>query len=246
MGPPVPHPTSASARRSQQRPPWHPGQYSAVTHAALVVITLCAVAGVAAMFYNFDLGLFDEYAPDDEGDRWAGVAMLITSVPAIAGIWLLVACLPVSDDLRVRRHRVPGAPTSPRRAWIAVASLTAVTSVVWLVWIGWDSRKDVDAFGNESGPWEVWQILGLVGCLAVVAVVATRWLPFGAIVSTMSVTVTVEFSLLFVFGLNQARPSDPLNGFWIVASGLIFFAMVVGTALCAGAALAVRRPSGTR
>lgn len=201
------------------------------TGAVLVVIVLCLVAELVAYTgddFDFLVSLA-EPDPDLLFDIYVFVGGLVFfTVPAA----LLAVVTLMTDSGKRRRRPGPAGVESARRPWLAVAALGA-TSGVWLAWIGWDGHKDVDAFGNETGPWEVWQIFGFIVCLAAVAAVAARWLPTVAIVVVMSVTITVLFSMLFVFVEIPDHPYDAFNGLWVMVVALIFLGMLAGTSLIA-------------
>lgn len=119
---------------------------------------------------------------------------------------------------------------------LAGAALLAVATVVtWYAWLGHDTEYQVDAAGNQSGPYTTMQVAGCVLTLAalLVAAVLLRVHPLMA-AAAMTLAFTVAWTA-------NAAASDE-TGLFLVGTILVFICMAAGTTVVGLIARAARRP----
>lgn len=114
---------------------------------------------------------------------------------------------------------------------VAVAVLGVA---IWFGWLGWDTEYQVDAAGNQSGPYEVWQVAGAVVSLVAVLVAAVL---LGVRKFPAAAALTVAFTAAWTVG---AASSDD-SGLFAVGAVLVFGGMALGSAVVAALAGLARR-----
>lgn len=115
-----------------------------------------------------------------------------------------------------------------------IVAVAVLGVAIWFGWLGWDTEYQVDAAGNQSGPYEVWQVAGCVLSLMAVLVAAVfagvRKFPAAA-------ALTVAFTAAWTV---SAAASDD-SGLFAVGALLVLGGMAMGTALVATLAGLARR-----
>ncbi len=119
---------------------------------------------------------------------------------------------------------------------LAVAALGVGT---WFGWLGWDTGYQVDAAGNQTGPYEVWQVAGCVLTLAAVLAGAVllgvrKWWAVAAL--------TVAFTAAWTAG---AAATDD-SGLFAVGAILVFGGTALGGLVVASVAEARGKKRGSR
>ncbi|MFI5842146.1 hypothetical protein ACIA8K_20770 [Catenuloplanes sp. NPDC051500] len=117
-------------------------------------------------------------------------------------------------------------------AALAVAVLTVVT---WFAWLGWDTKQDVDAAGNVSGPYQAWQVIGC-GVTLLALLVAAIVLRVNAVATAAA--ITLAFTAVWTW--DAARHDD--SGLFAVGALLVFVGLAASSAIAAAVTSFVARP----
>lgn len=116
----------------------------------------------------------------------------------------------------------------------AAGLLAAGVLAGYLLFLAWDQRKDVDAFGRETGPYQAWQVVGYGAVLAALAFTAGRlgrpWLA----------TVVIPAVLTGCFAVDAATDADG-DGLWPIGAALLAVGSAAGTAVVAAIGASLRR-----
>ena len=107
-----------------------------------------------------------------------------------------------------------------------IALLTVLAAATWFAWLGWDTTYDIDADGNQTGPYEAWQVIGAVLTMLVLTVLGA--LRLGTLPTALG--GGIGFALGFI--VTAAATDD--SGLWLV--GAVIMAFGVFLAVYAGAA----------
>lgn len=107
-----------------------------------------------------------------------------------------------------------------------VALLAVLAAATWFAWLGWDTTYDIDADGNQTGPYEAWQVIGAVLTMLVLTVLGA--LRLGTLPTALG--GGIGFTLGFI--VTAATTDD--SGLWLV--GAVIMAFGVFLAVYAGAA----------
>lgn len=111
--------------------------------------------------------------------------------------------------------------------------LALLTAACWWAWMAWDHSYQTDpATGQTSGPYQAWQVIGCVLCLIALCVAASMRLPLWLVLPIMPVAFTLAWS--------WTAASTDTTGLWGVGASMIFFGMLVGTAMVSGVTAAMR------
>jgi hypothetical protein len=124
--------------------------------------------------------------------------------------------------------------TSAPRSIAGAVALAAATVFAWYAWLGRDTTDQIDASGQESGPYTTAQVVGCVLTLAVLLVAAVL-LAVRPLVAAAA--MTVAFTAAWTV---QAAGTDE-TGLFAVGACLVFVAMAAGTAVVGLVADQVRR-----
>lgn len=133
--------------------------------------------------------------------------------------------------------------TAPRPGGtrVRVLALTVLLAVLaaatWFGWFGWDTTYDIDADGNQTGPYEAWQVVGAVLTMLVLTVLGA--LRIGTLPTALG--GGIGFTLGFVV---TASTTDD-TGLWLVGAVIMAFGVflaVYGGAAAVEAIVARRRP----
>ena len=119
---------------------------------------------------------------------------------------------------------VPARARTGRLALIAL--LTVLAAATWFAWLGWDTTYDIDADGNQTGPYEAWQVIGAAVTMLVLTVLGA--LRLGTLPTALG--GGIGFTLGFI--VTAATTDD--SGLWLV--GAVIMAFGVFLAVYAGAA----------
>lgn len=104
--------------------------------------------------------------------------------------------------------------------------------------MAWDHSYQTDpATGQTSGPYQAWQVIGCVLCLIALCVAASMRLPLWLVIPIMPVAFTLAWS--------WTAASTDTTGLWGVGASMIFFGMLVGTAMVSGVTAAMRASKTT-
>lgn len=118
-------------------------------------------------------------------------------------------------------------PARARTGHLAlIALLTVLAAATWFAWLGWDTTYDIDADGNQTGPYEAWQVIGAVLTMLVLTVLGA--LRLGTLPTALG--GGIGFTLGFI--VTAATTDD--SGLWLV--GAVIMAFGVFLAVYAGAA----------
>ena len=117
--------------------------------------------------------------------------------------------------------------------------LAGATVVTWYAWLGHDTGYQVDAAGNQSGPYTTAQVAGCVLTLVALLVTAVllRVRPLVA-----AAAATVAFTAAWTA---DAAASDD-SGLFLVGAVLVFAGMAAGSTVVALLTRAARRPRPAR
>lgn len=122
-----------------------------------------------------------------------------------------------------RRTAAQGGTASQVGGAVAVAVLTVG---VWFAWLGWDTNYQVDAAGQQSGPYEGWQVAGCV--LSLVALLAGAILA-GVRAFPAAAALTVAFTVAWTV---RAAATDD-SGLFVVGAVLVLVGTALGSAFVA-------------
>lgn len=96
-----------------------------------------------------------------------------------------------------------------------------VAAVAYWALLGWDTTKDVDAAGNETGPYSTLQVVVFVLILVALAVwIGLRRDPLVSSI-VLAVVTTIDF------GISGATSDD--SGLWIVGAILVLVGSLAGS-----------------
>jgi surface polysaccharide O-acyltransferase-like enzyme len=116
--------------------------------------------------------------------------------------------------------------TSNFRTVAGAVLLAATTLLTWYAWLGRDTRYQLDANGNESGPWTTGQVAGCALTLLVLLVIAVllrvQWLVAAA-------TLTIAFAAAWTV---QAARTDE-TGLFLVGAIMVFAGTAAASTLVA-------------
>ncbi len=135
--------------------------------------------------------------------------------------------------MTAKRDAHPSGAATARSRRFAMIFAGIATVAAYMGWLAWDRTDFVGDDGRLHGPYETWQVIGLALTLALVAaVVGWRQWPWSAAV-TITVVLTVSWSLNAV--------TDPGDGasLWPVGAAMLATGTFAGTIVAAVAAEAV-------
>jgi hypothetical protein len=124
--------------------------------------------------------------------------------------------------------------TSVLRAAAGAVVVAGATVATWFAWLGRDTGYQIDANGNQTGPYTTGQVAGCVLTLlaVLVAAVLLRVPPLVA-AAAMTVAFTAAWAV-------QAAATDE-TGLFLVGAILVFAGTAAGTAVTAVLAGRLRR-----
>jgi hypothetical protein len=116
--------------------------------------------------------------------------------------------------------------TSSLRAVAGAVVVAGATVATWFAWLGRDTGYQIDANGNQTGPYTTGQVAGCVLTLlaVLVAAVLLRVPPWVA-----AIAMTVAFTAAWTA---QAAATDE-TGLFLVGAILVFAGTAAGTAVAA-------------
>jgi hypothetical protein len=118
---------------------------------------------------------------------------------------------------------------------IGGAAAVAVLSVLtWFAWLGWDTRQDVDAAGNVSGPYQAWQVVGC-GVTLLALLVGAVLLRVNAVAAAAA--LTLAFTAAWTW--DAARHDD--SGLFAVGAMLVLVGLAASSAVVATVTRALTR-----
>lgn len=165
-----------------------------------------------------------------------------------ASLWSQRLCS--VPDRRERALRYSPAMTSPdattpehddggRRGVVPLVMLLAVLSAgTWFAWLGWDTTYDIDADGNQTGPYEAWQVIGAAVTLLVLTVLGA--LRLGTLPTALGVGIG------FTAGWVATSAATDDSGLWVIGAVLVAFGVFLGAYGAAAAVEALTKRRSTR
>jgi hypothetical protein len=122
----------------------------------------------------------------------------------------------------------------PAAVLVGIA-LAVLTTVTYLAFLAWDQHKDIDAFGNVTGPYQAWQIVGVVLALGALAGMAGWHGQAGTAIAVIPIVFTTCWII-------DAVTDEWNDGLWPIGAGLVAigcFLGIGGAALLAAACRAL-------
>jgi hypothetical protein len=124
--------------------------------------------------------------------------------------------------------------TSALRSLIGSVVLAAATLATWYVWLGHDTEYQVDANGNQTGPYTTAQVTGCVLTLLALLVVAVLFR-----VHPLAAAATMTLAFTAAWTVRAAADDD--TGLFMVGAILVFAGMAAGTTVVGLLARLLRR-----
>jgi hypothetical protein len=112
-------------------------------------------------------------------------------------------------------------------------TLAVLTTVTYLAFLAWDQHKDIDPFGNVTGPYQAWQIVGVVLALGAVAGMAGWHDQAGTAIAVIPTVFTTCWII-------DAVTDEWNDGLWPIGAGLVAIGSFLGIGGAALVAMACR------